>query len=132
MNTQSREETLLAQVKEGMVVYDDNFERLGTVTDVYFGTSSDENRGIKTNPVPLPVDNTKTGNELKSIDPLTAAAGNSGGLDTFENQLQPFTRSWLVQQGFVKAKGWRVFGAVWYITPDQIAMIVGNNITLNV
>jgi len=130
MNTQSRQETLLARVKAGMVVYDANFEKLGIVTDVYFGSSTDENQGREAESGSLPV-GTSIGSGLPSVGPLIAAVGNSDRIDPFEGQLQPHTRSLLVKQGFVKAK-WRVFGAVWYITPDQIVTIVGDDINLNV
>jgi hypothetical protein len=124
MPNQTEHVDFLSQAKEGTNVYDSGGELIGTVSEVFFAASDE----YDPNTVLVPVGGTQSqtaGGDIGTV-------GGTGGARDFENELSPEVRSSLLRQGYIKAKGGGVFGPVWYITPDQIASLDNDRITLNV
>lgn len=113
-------EELLTQAHEGMTVSDVNQELLGTVAAVYFGSSGQH----ESEPVEAPV--------VGSIAGAMGTIGGTGNPRDFENEFPKHVRAALSHQGCIKVKGGGVFGPLWYVTPQQIDSVDGEQINLNV
>lgn len=117
-------EALLLQIQKGMTVYDVNQELLGTVSDVFTGSSEAYD--------PAPVEVPAMGLQSQPTISTLGTIGGTGHARDFENEFPTHVRAALSRHGCIKIKGGGVFGPVWYVTPDQIDAIKAEKISLNV
>ena len=115
---------VLSQAKEGMNIYDSQHDLIGRVAEVFLAGSDQ----YDTSTVVVPVG----GIQSEATGSGTGTVGGTGTHRDFENEFSEDVRALLLRQGYIKAEGAAVFGPVWYITPDQIASIDGNQVNLNV
>jgi hypothetical protein len=113
---------ILTQVYEGMDVYDRTGDKIGTVESVYLGAVSEHA-------------------DLHGAGPATASAQGSRESSVIEDFAKAFVaedpvpeplRERLRRHGFVKIDSSGLFAADRYVTPDQIAEVSGDRITLRV
>ncbi len=142
MMSQRKTESLLSRVQEGMTVFDARNERIGTVTDMYFGAAADDTSASGSQVVTesqadvgdRPRDTPIAVVPLVAANNLTAGDGNLRGvlpLFTFEDEIPEQLRPRLLQQGFIKLNGNGIFASARYVTPDQIASVQSDGVHLN-
>ena len=111
---------ILANIREGMTVYDRTGNNIGTVEYVYLGAVSEEA-------------------DKRGEGPATIAApGQAGGslLDDFakaiipSDQVPEALRARLLRHGFIRIDSAGLFAADRYVLPGQIESVSGNRITL--
>ena|SRR5579859_3989290 len=117
-------EVFVSQAQKGMTVYDVNQELLGTVSDVFTGSSEEYD--------PAPVEVPAMGLPSQPTISTLGTIGGTGHARDFENEFPAHVRAALSRQGCIKVKGGGVFGPVWYVTPDQINAITAEKISLKV
>lgn len=117
---------LIAQVREGMDVRDSGGEKVGTVKRVQMG-GNDPVDGARQAAEAGPTDSDRAGNDL-AVPPIGQFAATlvDGGDDLPEEARQDLTR-----KGFIEIGG-GFFTASRYATPDQIAGVSGDEVTLSV
>ncbi len=137
-------ENILSRIEEGMVVYDSENKRLGTVLDLYFGASatgedvSSESRAagaatVGTGAVPALGDvDAAVVAPLAPLMPGGIVTGGVAWTGTFESEIPNPVRDNLLQEGFIKIRGGGILGAVWYAVTSQIASAEGKEVHLNV
>ena len=112
---------ILKVIKEGMEVYDRLGKKIGTVTDMYFGSSSAETEkhgsGATTAPEPDMLDNTFMDDIARVFAP---------------DQLPQAVRDQLLQNGFIKINGDGLFSRAKYVMPNQIDSVAGNRVDLRI
>lgn len=117
---------VLAQVQQGMTVYDNSAEKIGTVDRVFFGKVED----IDENPVYLP--DGPDSNEAGRV------SGDTGFGEVLENVFDPMegitstVRERLLANGFVRISGAGLQGANRYILPEDIEIVSGDRVELNI
>jgi hypothetical protein len=112
---------ILNQIYEGMTVYDQEGEKLGTVRRVYLGAVSTED-------------------DERGFGPATTSAGEPAGSALLEDFAQIFApdpipepmRARLLRRGFIRIDTTGLFAADRYAMPEQIASVSGDRITLRV
>ena len=112
----------LTQIREGMDVYDRADRRIGTVRQVYMGNTT----GMGGTPGEGPATGGSTGDQGDSL--LDNLAEAIGGGDTLP---EPF-RARLAREGYVQVDSSGLFASDRYATPDQIAAVGEDRVTLNV
>lgn len=112
----------LTQVREGMTVYDRADERVGTVRQVYFGNTTETGA----DPGLAPVTGGATGQRDDSLfDTLAEAFGGGETLpETFRERL--------AREGYLQIDSAGLFAGDRFATPDQIAEVREDRVTLNV
>ena len=125
MNQQTFDQDLgnnvLAQIREGMEVYDRNNTKVGKVESLYMGEASEETLE-------------------RGEGPATASDPNQNRDDLFEDIARVFApdnipdvlRARLLREGFIRVDGAGLFAADRYVTPDQIAGVSGDHVQLKV
>jgi hypothetical protein len=113
---------ILTQVYEGMTVYDPQGETIGTVRHVYLGavTEEEEARGLgpATAPDPERSEHTIIGDFIETISP--------------QEKLPEPVRQRFLRQGFIRISTSGLMTSDRYATPDQIAHVSGDDLTLRV
>ena len=107
----------LANVKEGMAVYDSADNHVGTVKDIYFGTGSDEAEAYTTQ------------NEIGpdgggGIAPDIAETFGAG------HELPDAVQKRLLTHGYVRID--RGFGSDYYVMADQVRGVLDDRVLLGV
>ena len=112
---------ILTDVYEGMVVYDHQGDKIGTVKDIYLGALTEEE-------------------DEQGLGPATAtsAAQQSSLIEDFIQTLSPQEplpeplRQQLLRHGFARITSSGLFSSDRYVTPDQIAAASDDTMTLKV
>jgi hypothetical protein len=112
---------ILKVIKEGMDVYDRLGKKIGTVTDLYFGTSGPEENRQGTGAATVPSSNTGGDSFVEDIAKVFTP-----------DELPSEVRSRLLQNGFIKLKGEGLFSRARYVLPNQIDSVAGNRVDLRV
>jgi hypothetical protein len=110
----------LERIREGMDVYDRDGDKIGTVSDVYFGAGTGgELPGQE--PPTVPDQNMRSGDTL-----IDRAASVFGARDVPE-----VVQTRLRQKGYFRLDGGLLSGDR-YVTPDQIAEVRGDDVILRI
>ena len=144
MNATRKGQSLLAQVHEGMAVYDSTDQKIGTVADMYMGPSLDNQGNAAVEDTAPSSDNSANSeNPIAagaglSIIPVPIGLGSSGTMVgavlpgyAFEGELPAPIRSQLMASGFIRLHWAKVLGAVRYVMADQIETIQDDTVHLN-
>lgn len=112
--------SLIYQVHEGMTVYDQDHNEIGTVDQVQFGDENPHQPGAETATVhPAQRDTPDS-----FIDHL---------VDVFRaDDIPEEMRSHLVRHGFIRIDAPGLFNADRYVVADQIASVADDEVVLNV
>jgi hypothetical protein len=113
---------LLQRVRAGMIVYDRNDERVGTVADLYFGSSSEQANREGTGAATAHDPNTR-GDTL--LDDFARAFAPS-------EDIPEVLRNRLLHSGFIRVDAPGLLGSDKYILPEQIASVSTDRVKLNV
>jgi hypothetical protein len=112
---------ILAQIRQGMEVYDRANNKVGTVQDIQFGESSqqafNEREGAATAQTHGAREGTWLGNLLSSL---------------FPDEVPEVLRDRLIRHGYIQIDTGGITDRDRYATPDQIAGVSGDKVTLNV
>jgi len=113
----------LTQVYEGMTVYDQTGDKIGTVEYVYCGklTEADEEEYGFGVPTSFAFDSS----EVSLIEEFTRDV-------VLSEQVPETWRQWLLHQGFIRIDSAGLFAADRYATPDQIANVSDDRVRLRV
>lgn len=118
----NQQHTILKTVREGMEVYDSQGDKIGTVDDLYFGASTDEQNkygvGAATAPDPSLRDDTLVDNIAEGIF----------GADDLPEEM----RARLVNHGYIRIDAANLFGSDRYALPEQIDRVQNDHVHLNV
>lgn len=109
----------LAQIHEGMKVYDRLHNEIGTVE--YVRMSDDD-------PTTEEVEAVTPGNPAERDDSLIDVIADAFAPDGLPDEI----RDRLLQQGFIRIDSSGLFAADRYVLPDQIMSVSGEAVTLNV
>lgn len=112
----------LTQVREGMDVYDQANNKVGTVSQVYMGNSDE--MGIA--PGEGPATAGSTGDDDDSFLEDLAEVFVSG------NDLPEAFRGRLLREGYIQIDAAGIFTGDRFATPDQIAEVRGDRVALSV
>lgn len=123
---QGHEDSPLHQVHEGMMAYDRNGDKLGKITDIFFGVEDaniEEGVGAAAQLNAPAVDNptTTTGAFDASLDPVRGTSQNLP--EQFRHRLE--------REGYVRIDG-GLLGADRFAVTGQIAGVEGDRVNLNV
>ena len=137
MGKTQKSENLLAQVQKGMAVFDVHKQRVGTITDVYFGDTATEASRAKANETTISHDlGTLPGTDTTQPPSIPAAPpANNEALSSsfrFENGLPDSIRARSLTQGFIRVRGAGLMPPGCYITPDQLASLKVRDVYLSV
>jgi hypothetical protein len=114
--------TLLAQVHEGMTVYDRDGAKLGTVEDIYIGdlteTADERGQGPATASPSGPMDHSLVADFMQAVSPQ-------------EPMPEPI-RQRLLRHGFIRIDCSGLFASDRYAMPDQIAKVSEDSVVLHV
>ena len=119
--TSTDERQLLAQVHEGMRVYDRDGGDVGLVDRVYLGAASDTAYERGEGPATAPDPNAQPNNLLQDFAHVFEP-------DTLPEEL----RQRLLNRGFVRVSGSGILAADKYLLPDQIDRVFNNRLMLKV
>jgi hypothetical protein len=109
---------ILAAVREGMRVYDDRGDRVGTVDRVFLGSASEQAIEQGTGPATVPdPDHSFLEDVARVFDP---------------DDLPKTVRERLLLHGFIRIDAAGLFAADRYVTPEQIARVSGDGVHLRV
>jgi len=111
---------MLTQVYQGMEVYDRTGDKIGTVEYVYLGAVGEDADTFGTGPA------TASGRgpgEDSLLEDFAKALGA-------EDRLPEVLRKRLRRLGFIRIDSTGLFAADRYVTPDQIADVSGERVTL--
>jgi hypothetical protein len=112
---------ILARIREGMDVYDQRGDRLGTVERVYLGEASEEaiasGRGPATAPDPDWRDHSFVDDLVQAFAP---------------DPVPEVVRARLLQHGFIRVDAAGIFAKDRYVTPDQIARVEPDGVHLRI
>jgi hypothetical protein len=112
--------TLIHKIHEGMVVYDQEQNEIGTVDYVQFGDEDPLQPGVETATV-NPAQRDTRDSLLENI------------IDVFRpDDIPEVLRDRLLRYGFVRVDAPGLFNADRYISPDQIQSVTENRVMLNV
>ncbi len=113
---------ILQRVRTGMIVYDRNDQRVGTVADMYFGSSSEraneEGTGAATAQNPDARDNTLFDDFARAF--------------ALNEQIPETLRARLLRSGFLRTDAPGLLGRDKYVLPEQIADVSTERVRLNV
>ncbi len=112
----------LTRVQEGMAVYDSADERIGKVRQVYMGDTAETGA----DPGQAPVTAGSDGDRDDSI--LTDVAEAIGGGETLPHSF----RERLEREGYIQIDSAGLFAGDRFATPDQIASVDQDRVTLKV
>lgn len=113
-----QERGILASIHEGMEVYDQAGERLGTVELVHFGSADEHGLGAETTGTrPL-----RSGSLVEELAAVILP----------DDQVPEAFSDRLMRSGFIRVDADGLFAADRYITPDQIATVQGHRVMLGV
>lgn len=119
---QHRDQNILTHIYEGMTVLDPEGEAIGTVQHVYLSAVTPaegaRGQGSATAPDPEESESTLIEEFIESLSPQNKLS---------EPRYQRFLR-----HGFIRINPTGFMNSGWYATPEQIAQVSGNNITLSV
>jgi len=110
----------LQNVEEGMKVFDRDNHHIGTVDRVKFGEDDPATPEIESAGISPAVEDRRVG--------ITGAIA-----DIFDpDDLPEEVREKLLNQGFLRVNSSGLFASDRYVTPDQIAAVTDDGVTLNV
>lgn len=118
----TQQNSKLAQIREGMDVYDRSDHHIGSVDFVHFGAASETQQELGTGPAtPGRADSVRmTNNNI--VDWIA---------DAFQpNEVPEELRERLMTNGFIRIDADGLFAADRFVTPDQIAMVSGDRVQL--
>lgn len=127
LNDQGMGDSRLVNIHEGMDVYDAENKKIGEVETVFFGDVSQDEARRGAGPA-TPSDPELLGEEEPLID---FAFGGTLSPSGEENELEVI-RDRLLREGFVKVDSSGLFGGDYYVTPDQVVSVSGDQVRLNV
>jgi hypothetical protein len=118
----TQEQSILNDIQEGMIVYDANQDKIGTVDYVQFGAASDSQRAQGSGPATVsPADNVY---DQPLVD-MVASVFNPGDMpDEMAQKLQ--------HSGFIRIDSNGLFTSDRYVIPERIARVDRNGVYLNV
>lgn len=120
-NFSQQQPGVLAQIRQGMDVYDRANNKIGTVQDIQFGESSqqafNEGEGAATAQTHGVWKGTWMGNLMSSL---------------FPDDVPDVLRDRLIRHGYIQVDTGGLTDRDRYAMPDQIAAVSGNKVTLNV
>ena len=116
--------SILAQIREGMDIYDVNDSHIGSVDFVHFGAASETQRGLGTGPATsAPADDPKM-REDSIIDNIAEA---------FQpNEVPQELREKLLVSGYIRMDASGIFATDRFIVPDQIVRVADEKVYLSV
>ena len=113
---------IMAQIHEGMTVYDRDGDKIGTVRKVYLGTVSeaqdDRGLGAATTDAPALEENSLLDGFFKALAAV--------------NPVPEPVRQRLLRQGFIQINTSGILAADRYATPDQIEGVSDDSVSLRV
>lgn len=115
---------ILSTVHEGMTVYDNEEQRIGTVDFVYFGAASEEQQELGTGPASPGVADNPDMRDNSFVD-MIAEVFDPG-------ELPEQLRDKLLLEGYVRLDAAGLFAADRFITPDQIEGVREHDLFLSV
>ncbi len=123
------ENSLLARVKQGMKVYDNENHEIGKVKDVFLGEASHQIEEEGKGPV------TTSGSTDTSGLNNTPDYAFGGAFDWHEDKdsdQERLEEARLRRYGYIRIDSSMLFAADRYALPEQIASVSGNRVTLKV
>ena len=116
--------SVLAQIHEGMDVYDNSNNHIGTVDFVHFGAASEAQQEAGTGPAsPGPADSVQMRDD--SFVEMIAEAFSP-------NEVPDELRERLLHSGYVRLDASGLFASDRFILPDQIMGVTSDGVQLNV
>ena len=119
---EGQDSRILTEVYEGMDVYDQAGDKIGTVEYVYLGAVSEEADKYGTGPATASAPGL---GESSIIEDLAKALGAG-------DHVPETLRERLRRHGFIRIDSTGLFAADRYVMPDQIANVSGDRVTLRV
>ena len=124
LNDTTGRHSILAQIRNGMGIYDVRDERIGEVDFVHFGAASETQQELGTGPaVPGPADSPQM-REDSIIDNIAEAF--------YPNEIPNQLQEKLLLTGYVRMDADGFFAADRFIMPDQIARVADDRVYLSV
>lgn len=116
--------SILAQIREGMDIYDVNDDHIGSVDFVHFGAASETQQELGVGPAaPAPADNPRM-REDSIIDNIAEA---------FQpNEVPEELRERLLVSGYIRMDADGIFASDRFIVPGQIVRVADDNVYLSV
>ncbi len=114
---------ILKQVREGMMVYDQEGKKVGKVKEIYLGAVSDEVNEQGIGPATAYDPDIREDSLLDNIAEAFAAA---------DDKLPKVLRNRLLHHGFIRINSTGLFASDRYALPDQIASISDDGVYLSV
>lgn len=101
-------------ISEGMPVFDRADQAVGTVQLVYYGGASDEavERALR-------------------LREVVGAASDAAEVGNFGAEVPPELQARLMRRGYIRVEGPGITGLSCYVTPEQIAGLVGGQVQLH-
>lgn len=118
----SRTESVLKQIREGMEVFDNVGDKVGTVDTLYFGASSDEMKAHGVGAASAPDPSLR---ESGLVDDIAQAISG-------DDDLPDEMRRRLIHDGFIRIDATGLFASDRYVLPEQIDRVHGDHVHLNV
>ncbi|MDQ3248187.1 MAG: hypothetical protein M3Q45_03150 [Chloroflexota bacterium] len=114
--------SIINQIREGMTVYDNQNQNIGSVDEVHFGAASQAQREHGTGPATvnepdLPGEHSFVGLLADVFDP---------------SEVPDELADKLLRTGYIRIDSAGLFAADRYVMPDQIASVVGDEVHLQV
>lgn len=116
--------SILSQIHEGMDIYDVDENHIGEVDFVHFGAASDIQQEHGTGPADVTRADSPQMREDSIVDNIAEAF--------FPNEVPEPFQSQLLMNGYVRMDADGLFARDRFITPDQIARVMDDNVYLSV
>ena len=113
---QEKSLSLIGRINEGMPVFDRADQFVGTVRLVYYGGASDAA--------------IERASRLTQVAAATVGAHAAAPVTFGGGEIAPELRERMLRQGYLRIEGPGITGARRYVTPEQIARVVGNQVQL--
>ncbi len=113
---------ILQRVRAGMIVYDRNDRRVGTVADMYFGESSEQANEEGKGAATARNRDAQPDNLVRDIAQALAPG----------DQIPETLRGRLLRDGFIRVDAPGLLGTDKYVLPEQIAEVTTDRVKLNV
>jgi hypothetical protein len=116
--------SILAQIHEGMDIYDVRDEHIGSVDFVHFGAASETQQELGVGPAsPAPADNPRMRDDT-IIDNIAEAF--------HPNEVPQQLQEKLLLSGYIRMNADGIFASDRFIVPDQIVRVADDNVYLSV
>lgn len=124
LNDTTGRHSVLAQIREGMTVYDTRNDRIGSVDFVHFGAASEAQQELGTGPAEV----TSADDPQMRRDTILDSI-----VDVFHDDDVPAElREKLLQSGYIRLGSGGLFSRDRFITPDQIRGVADDKVHLAV